>query len=84
MKPPSERNQAIAARRAEGATFRAIADEFRLDPKRVKEIVKQVERYNRGTTILQTHPSSLCALDAVARSFSVVRRCELPPQRGPR
>jgi hypothetical protein len=59
MKPPSERNQAIAARRAEGATLRAIADEFGLDHKRVIEIVQRVERYNRGATILQTDPSSL-------------------------
>jgi hypothetical protein len=63
MKPPSERNQAIAARRAEGATFRAIVDEFGLDPKHVKEIVQRVERYNRGATILQTDPSSLEGLE---------------------
>src|SRR4029450_10888102 len=63
MKPPSERNQAIAARRAEGATFRGIADEFGLDHKRVKEIVQRVERCNRGATIPQTDPSSLEGLE---------------------
>jgi hypothetical protein len=67
MKPPSERNQAIVARRAEGATFRAIADEFGLNHKRVKEIVTRVEMYNRGATILTTDPSSLEGLELTGR-----------------
>jgi hypothetical protein len=73
MTPPSERNQAIAGRRAEGATFRAIADEFGLNPKRVKEIAQRVERYNRGTTILKTDPSSLDGLELIGRIPSLTR-----------
>jgi hypothetical protein len=73
MTPPSERNQAIATRRAEGATFRAIADEFGLNPKRVKEIAQRVERYNRGTTILKTDPSSLDGLELIGRIPSLTR-----------
>jgi hypothetical protein len=76
MKPPSERNQAIAARRAEGATFRAIADEFGLSPKRLKEIITRVERYNRGAAILQTDPSSLEGLELIG-TISILTRASL-------
>jgi hypothetical protein len=62
MKPPSERNQAIATRHP-----RAIADEFGLDHKRVKEIVQRVDRYNRGATILESDAFSLEGLELIGK-----------------
>jgi hypothetical protein len=73
VKPPSDRNRAIAARHAEGATATAIAAEFKLGVKRVREIAKRVERYDRGAAILRLEPSSLQGLELIGKIPRLVR-----------
>ena len=66
-KPPSDRDRAVAARRAEGVTITAIAAEFELGTKRIKEIAERVDRYDRGAEILRLEPSSLEGLELVGK-----------------
>ncbi len=73
MKPPSDRNRAIAARRAEGATVPAIAAEFKLSKQRVKAIVERVERYDRAIAILRFEPSNFEGLELIGRMARLVR-----------
>jgi len=73
MKPPSDRNRAIAARRAEGATVPAIAAEFKLSKQRVKEIAERVERYDRAIAILRFEPSSFEGLELIGKIPRLVR-----------
>lgn len=57
--PPSDRNRAIAARRAEGATFKAIGAEFGIGPQRAKELADRVARFDRGQALLCDNPGSI-------------------------
>lgn len=74
MKPPSERNRAIAARRAEGATYKAIAAEFELSVRRIKIIADAVARYDRGLAYLHADPQSLEGLELTGQISSLVRK----------
>jgi hypothetical protein len=67
MNPPSDRNRAIAARHAEGATIRELVAEFKLSGRRIREIVEKVEHYNRGIAILLYSPTSLEGLMLIGR-----------------
>ena len=73
MKPPSDRNRAIAARRAEGVILPAIAAEFKLSKQRVREIVERVERYDRAVAILRFEPSNLEGLGLIGKIPRLVR-----------
>ena len=73
MKPPSERNRAIAARRGEGVKLQAIAAEFRMTVKGVREIARRVEHYDRGAAVLRLDPSSLEGLELTGRISRLVR-----------
>ena len=42
MKPPSERNRAIAVRRGEGVKLQIIAAEFKMTVKGLREIARRV------------------------------------------
>jgi hypothetical protein len=64
---PSERNRAVGARIAQGAKATAVAAEFKLSSKRVTEIARQVDRYNRGVAILQSDPPNLLGHELVGR-----------------
>jgi hypothetical protein len=63
--PLTERECAIAQRRAEGQTFRTIGKEFGLTPERVRAICQRVEDYGRGAAILRKDPTSIEALGLV-------------------
>lgn len=65
--PPSDRNRAIRAGKAEGATVKAIAAEFKMTPKRVREIARRVKQYNLGAAILHLDPSSLEGLELTGK-----------------
>jgi hypothetical protein len=71
---PSKRNRAIAARRAEGATYTAIAAEFELSVRRVKEISDAVARYERGRAYLYADPLSLEGLEPTGQISPLVRK----------
>jgi hypothetical protein len=73
MKPPSDRNRAIAARRADGATATAVAAEFKLSANGVRDIAERVERYDRGIAILRLEPSSLEGLELIGKISKLVR-----------
>lgn len=72
--PPSERNRAIAIRRAAGATFKAIGAEFGIQSARAKEIAERVNRYDRGMAILQTNPSSFEGLELIGKLHRLTRQ----------
>jgi hypothetical protein len=65
--PPTERHRAMAARRKEGATFSSIAREFGTTYELVRRVISQVERYDRGTQILQDNPTSLEGLELIRK-----------------
>ena len=71
---PSKRNRAIAARRAEGATYPAIAAEFELSVRRVKIISDAVARYDRGLAYLHADPFSLEGLELTGQIPPLVRK----------
>lgn len=52
---PTERNRAIAQRRAEGHTFAAVEARFALMPDGVNEICHRVEDYDQGAASHATH-----------------------------
>ena len=74
MSEPSKRNRAIAARRAEGATYVAIAAEFRLSRRRVTIIANAVARYDRGLAYLHADPFSLEGLELTGKISLLVRK----------
>ena len=63
--PPTERERAIAQRRAEGGPFHRIGKEFGLTPESVRGICRRVEDYDRGTAMLRKDPASIEALGLV-------------------
>jgi DNA-binding CsgD family transcriptional regulator len=63
--PPTERERAIAQRRAEGGTFHRIGKEFGLTPESVRGICRRVEDYDRGAAMLRKDPASIEALGLV-------------------
>ena len=63
--PPTERERAIAQRRAEGGTFHRIGKEFGLAPESVRGICRRVEDYDRGAAMLRKDPASIEALGLV-------------------
>ena len=63
--PPTERERAIAQRRAGGRTFQRIGKEFGLTPESVRGICRRVEDYDRGTAMLRKDPASIEALGLV-------------------
>jgi hypothetical protein len=74
MSPPSKRNREIAARRAEGATYKTIAAEFEMSVRRVRRITGAVARYDRGLAYLHADPLSLEGLDLTGRISPLVRK----------
>ena len=63
--PPTERERAIAQRRAEGGTFHRIGKEFGFTPESVRGICRRVEDYDRGAAMLRKDPASIEALGLV-------------------
>jgi hypothetical protein len=63
--PPTERERAIARRRAEGGTFHRIGREFGLTPESVRSVCRRVEEFDRGAAILCDNPASIEALRLV-------------------
>jgi len=63
--PPTERERAIAQRRAEGRTFQRIGREFDVMPETVRGICRRVEEYDRGVAMLHENPASIEALALV-------------------
>ena len=63
--PPTERERAIAQRRAEGGAFHRIGKEFGLTPESVRGICRRVEDYDRGAAMLRKDPASIEALGLV-------------------
>lgn len=63
--PPSERERAIAQRRAEGGTFHRIGREFGVTPESVRSICRRVEEFDRGAEMLRENPASIEALRMV-------------------
>ena len=64
--PPTERERAIAQRRAEGRTLQRIAKEFGgLTPETVRSICRRVEEFDRGAAMLRTNPASIEALGLI-------------------
>jgi hypothetical protein len=57
--PPTERERAIALRRAEGRTLQRIGKEFGLTPESVRVICRRVENYDRGAAMLRDNPASI-------------------------
>jgi hypothetical protein len=74
MSPPSKRNREIAARRAEGATYNAIAAEFGLSARRVRIIAIAVGRHDRGLAYLHADPLSLEGLELTGQISFLVRK----------
>ena len=63
--PPTERERAIAQRRAEGRTLQRIGKEFGgLTPETVRSICRRVEDYDRATAMLRDNPSTTTASEA--------------------
>ena len=66
--PPTERERAIAQRRAEGRTLQRIGKEFGgLTPETVRSICRRVEDYDRATAILRDNPASIEALGLIGQ-----------------
>jgi hypothetical protein len=63
--PPSERERAIAQRRAEGGTLHRIGREFGVTPESVRSICRRVEEFDRGAEMLRENPASIEALRMV-------------------
>ena len=64
--PPTERERAIAQRRAEGRTLQRIAKEFGgLTPETVRGICRRVEEFDRATAMLRDNPASIEALGLI-------------------
>src|SRR4030095_8252862 len=63
--PPTERERAIAQRRAEGRTLQRIGREFGLTPETVRGICRRVEEYDRGAGMLRDNPASIEALGLI-------------------
>ena len=64
-KPPTERERAIAQRRAEGRTFQRIGREFGVTAETARSICRRVEEYDRGMEMLRKNPASLEALGLI-------------------
>ena len=63
--PPTERERAIAQRRAEGRTFQRVGKEFGISHENVRAICRRVEDYDRGAAMLSDDPASIEALGLV-------------------
>ena len=60
--PPTERDRAIAQRRAEGKTLQQVGSEFGLASEAVRAICRRVEDHDRGEAMLRDDPASIDAL----------------------
>lgn len=56
---PTERERAIAQRRAEGGTFHRIGKESGLTPESIRGICRRVGDYDRDAEMLRKDPASI-------------------------
>jgi hypothetical protein len=63
--PPTERERAIAQRRAEGRTLQRIGREFGLTHETIRGICRRVDEFDRGAAMLRTDPASIEALGLI-------------------
>ena len=74
MKQPlTERDRAIAQRRAEGGTLQQVGNEFGLASEAVRAICRRVEDHDRGAALLRDDPASIDALALLGEVKPAVR-----------
>ena len=70
---PTEREHAVAHRRAEGLTLGQVGEEFGLMPNIVRLICLRVRDYDRATAMLRDDPASIEALALLGHIKPLVR-----------